>query len=169
MSVLFLTSSGKLTGQNFWANEQFHHHNRMIQYGKSLSHGHVGSNRALYQPNLVRWPLFFLWFLKRFSHHFHWGTLGVCWKLYHLKTKIIACRQERHLLKNKKTKHHTCKITSLLHTPCLVDPIYRIFQSYHSAFRMKTNNKARDFLNTYSPISGKHLCRRDTKQEYIFS
>lgn len=164
MSISFLTSSGKLTGQNFWANEQLRRHSCTIQYGKSLSRGHVGSSRSLCQPDLVRWPLFLLWFLKHFSHHFHWWTLGVCWKLYHLKTKIIACRQERCVLEKKKqkwktkpkNKPHICKITSLLHTPCLVVPIYRIFQSYHTAFRTKINNKARDLIHTHlfqeSPI-----------------
>lgn len=84
----------KLTDQNFGANEQHPLHSHMIQYGKSHSHGHAGSSRALHQQNLVRWPLFFLWFLKYFSHHFRWGTHGICLKLYHLMTKTVSCRKE---------------------------------------------------------------------------
>lgn len=153
MSVLFLTNSEKLTGQNSEANERLLHHSHTIQYGKSPSHGHAGSSRALCQPSLVRWPLSFLWFLKYFSHHFHWEMLGIYWKLCCQMTKITTCRQERHVL--EKIYVYVYKIISLLHIPYLVAPVYRIFQSYHSASRTKTNHKAKGFLNTHWPISGK--------------
>lgn len=87
----------------------------MIQYGKSLSHGHAGSSRALCQQNLVRWPLFFLWFLKYFSHHFHWETYGICWKLYHLTTKTVSCRKEACF---EKKYLYAYKFTSLVCIPC---------------------------------------------------
>lgn len=89
----------------------------MIQYGKCHSHGHAGSSRALRQQNLVRWPLFFLWFLKYFSHHFHWGTRGICLKLYHLMTKTVSCRKEACF--GKKIKYlYAYKVTSLVCIPC---------------------------------------------------
>lgn len=137
MNVSFLPSWGKLTGQNSWGNEQLHHHSHTIQYEKSLFRGHVGSSRALCQPDLVRWPLFFLWFLKYLSYHFHWGSLGVCWKLYHLKTKTTACRQKRHVYKTKQNKttpnKHTLHLQNHITATYslfsyLVTPVYKISQ-----------------------------------------